>query len=276
MPDTNQLNLIVAHGLEAEPLIELFQLKQTRRASPFKLLGNESGVNLVVSGMGKERAAGATSRLAAMQQCESADAPVAAWLNVGIAGHQSLSVGSGVIANKITDSSSGAAFFPALILSDYASSALITVDRPEQDYPENAAYDMEAAGFWPTAAAAGAFEFAQAYKIVSDNPSQPTEKVDAALVRRLLLDQAGALLRLVKDMQGLVAEHNAIYRLPETFARIQSRARFSVTQQNQLQRLCRRFQALGLNDRLEQLPFGPGMSSREIIAQLKAALAESG
>ena len=49
------INFVVAHKLEAKPLIEHFHLKKSIK-EPFQVFKNESGIRLIISGMGTSRA----------------------------------------------------------------------------------------------------------------------------------------------------------------------------------------------------------------------------
>ena len=49
------INFVVAHKLEAKPLIEHFHLKKFIK-EPFQVFKNESGIRLIISGMGASRA----------------------------------------------------------------------------------------------------------------------------------------------------------------------------------------------------------------------------
>ena len=49
------INFVVAHKLEAKPLIEHFHLKKFIK-KPFQIFKNEKGIRLVISGMGVSRA----------------------------------------------------------------------------------------------------------------------------------------------------------------------------------------------------------------------------
>lgn len=268
------LNIVVAHPGEAAPLVELLELSALPDA-PFKAYRNDRGVTLLVSGMGQAAATAAVSFLAGRQDRIDGD-PVAAWLNVGIAGHPDAALGSALLAHKIRQRASGRCCYPIPLPADFPSALVITVDEPELQYPEAAAYEMEAFAFWQAATTATTAELVQVLKIVSDNRDHPAGRVDLALVQKLMAGQGDNLLQLCAQLQALAAEHNRPRSLPPAFQELMARARFSVTQRHQLRRLCQRFRALGLEELLLSTTRPDAADSRQILAGLEAVLQEQG
>ena len=54
--DAGKLNIVVAHSLEAKPLIALFNLEKVTDHTAFPIYKNDKGISLVLSGMGKAAA----------------------------------------------------------------------------------------------------------------------------------------------------------------------------------------------------------------------------
>ena len=79
---------------EALPIIEAFNLKPIQGYPLFPIWQNEK-IKLTVSGIGKVKAAAACGYLAGIYQ----DEDIYGWLNVGIAGHKSLPVGTPLFAH---------------------------------------------------------------------------------------------------------------------------------------------------------------------------------
>jgi len=148
----------------------------------------------VVSGVGGKACASAVKRLAEFQ------AQPSAWLNIGIAGHGQLAMGTGRLIHKITGPDGLNWYPPKLVLNTglkltndmklsknkIDSISLITVDHPEKSYPENCAYDMEATYFYQAAINHQTSELVQCYKIISDNNTSPTDNIDAKQVSILI------------------------------------------------------------------------------------------
>lgn len=268
MPESN-INLVVAHKLEAKLFIDGYKLSRIQDQA-YPIFGNNSGINLIVTGMGKENATAGCAYLSD-RQLEHNDSS-AAWLNVGIAGHKTAEVGAGLLINKITDRSSNKSYYPPIISNDYLTSALVTVVEPEFSYPENAAYDMEASAFYDRAQACVSSELVQVYKIISDNPANPVEVIDAKFINDCMQGRWSELSKLIAYLQELAGEFNSIYGLPSEVTELTKRIHFTVTQTAQLQKLCRRYYALGLAGDFKILTTGTVEGSRQIINSLVAEL----
>lgn len=265
------LNIVVAHQFEAEPLIDCLGLMPGKSKHGLTIYGNERGLSLIISGMGQSAAQAATARLA--RHHSETTRGRAAWLNFGIAGHRSAEIGTTVLANKISERASGAAVYPAVLLKSLPSSAVITVAAPELDYVEDAAFDMEAFGFWSAAVQCGSLELIQVCKLISDNPSRPANRVDLATLKDFVYSCTEPVKQVVAEMLSLSEEFNRIYQDPAEFARINKRYRLSVTQQHQLRALCRRFHALNKDAQLGELVGSKAVSGTQLLRNLEACLA---
>jgi adenosylhomocysteine nucleosidase len=273
MTQACKLNLVVAHALEAKPLIEFFTLTQQLTAQPFPIYRNQRGLHLIVAGMGRQAAATATAYLGQSQADISGT--VAGWLNVGIAGHQQLDIGEGVLAHKIIEKETAECFYPTQLFSGFTSSEVITVDEPELEYPENAAYEMEASGFYASVLRFVSAELAQVYKIISDNPLNPVKNIDASFVRESINGQCEQIQQLLSGLEDVVKQYNAAYQLPREYEQFASQLKLSASYRTQLKRLCQRYHALGRSAELRGLTKKTFTSARQLIAQLKLTLQRS-
>ncbi len=261
------VNLVVAHSIEAKPLIQLFELEKLE-CDAYPLYGNDSGLVLIVAGMGSERTASAVSYLGDKQK-NSRD-KVRGWLNIGIAGHQQEALGRGLLAHKISSRTSGESFYPPMLLKeDLPTSAVITVEQPELNYPENAAYEMEAFGFYSAACNHSTSELVQVYKVVSDNPSNSVEGINQTIVSQWFLHNSNDMKHLLERLAELVVETNLYFRLPQEVDEFSSRLHFSSTQKNQLCRLVQRLHALGSEDFLLALSPHSFHDARQLIRALE-------
>ena len=95
----SNINFVVAHKLEAKPLIEHFHLKKFIK-EPFQVFKNESGIRLIISGMGTSHARSAVEY---MWQIDDGSFFKEGWINVGIAGHRTLDLGTCFLVNKISN-----------------------------------------------------------------------------------------------------------------------------------------------------------------------------
>ncbi|MCB1670639.1 MAG: hypothetical protein R3F41_02805 [Gammaproteobacteria bacterium] len=270
-PVTGRVNLVVALGCEARPLIRHFALRQQRVVGGLRVYGNNRGLSLLVSGVGKSAVAAACGYLAGLQQQQSAEQ--AAWLNVGIAGHGRRAVGDGVCINRVTDFASGRISYPPVLVDPGApQSQLVTVDDPETVYADDAAYDMEGSVYLSTVTRFVTSELCQLFKVVSDSPDTPSHSVTESVAAGLIESRLEAIDHLVTRLNELAADYNAIYRRPEEVSRLLERFRLTVSQQLQLDSLCRRYRALTGSRLDRQLDLNTIGSGRELIRRIEGML----
>ena len=262
------INLVIAHQLEAEKLINLFSMERVE-SERYKLYRNSVGMKAIVSGMGFNNAKAATDYLA---EIEERGDRVRAWLNIGIAGHQSAVIGCCFTINKITYKTSGVSSFPIQIFSDVPSIGLASVDNPELNYPGDVVYDMEAAGFWEGASKCVSIEFVQCLKIISDNKDHSIGKVTDELVLSLVEKNLQLIVKCCGQLQELVKDYNEILKLDSAFQVLLNKLHFTVTQQNQLKRLCQRYRALGRDSELEKIADLDFSSSNEALGLLSKGI----
>jgi len=267
LDDLALINLVVAHRLEAKPLITLFDLQP--QEDSHNVYVSDSGVRLIVTGMGCQNV---EYSLAQWAETKPSARREMAWLNIGIAGHQSLAVGDTLIATKIISSPDNESVFPTPIIGGLRTSTVITVGQPELNYPEDAAYDMEAFAFWRSAAALGLLDLVQSYKIVSDNPESSTDKVTPNLIAELFDSASREIEHLVLQLKGLAEKQQSLVSDTPAFLNARASYRLSVTQEIQLRRLCHRFYALEIGDSLEVILSASHRDSRTLIDSLHAAL----
>jgi nucleoside phosphorylase len=267
LDDPVLVNLVVAHGLEAKPLLAMFDL-QPQEGSDNVYVSN-SGVRLIVTGMGRHNVEYSLAKWAESAPSARRDT---AWLNIGIAGHQNLAVGDTLIANKIIGGPDIESVFPTPIIGGLRTGTVITVDQPELNYPENAAYDMEAFAFWRSAAAFGPLDLVQSYKIVSDNPDSSTDKVTPTLIAELFDSASREIEHLMLQLKALAEKQQSLVSDPPAFLSAKVSYRLSVTQEIQLRRLCHRFYALQMGDSLEVILSRSHRDSRALIGALHVAL----
>jgi nucleoside phosphorylase len=262
------VNIVVALMAEAKPFVERLTLSLDAKHAVFKLY-TAPGVNLIVSGMGRNNAAAATAYLGARTAEMQA---VSVWINAGIAGHSSLSIGDLVIAHKILEKSTGRNFYPQVYPVSLTSTLLTTVDQPETDYLDESAFDMEASGFAAVASKFSPLECIQSVKVISDNAQSGVEVVSVQSIEGAMQENAKAVIKLVEVMLPSAIHRVSQTQLADAFQSMLARARFSATQVAQLKRLCQRYSALGLEQRLTEIAAMEIESSKKIIQHLDAQL----
>lgn len=174
------INLLVALPTEAKPLSQHLGLKRCQPDGAFPIYRG-GNIQLVLSGPGSENATKACHFL----HNTGPDADY--WINIGIAGHPSAEISQLFQANRVIDDETGAAWnLPTHPILQLPQANLITVNEPVEDYPENALYDMEAAGMIAALAADDRLEHTIVLKIVSDNHNNSTTQISGRLVKSLI------------------------------------------------------------------------------------------
>jgi len=242
-----RINIVVALGCEARPLVRHFRLGHKQSTAGLRIYTGKNGITLLVSGVGKQATACACGYLAGQQGRE--DGNPAAWLNIGIAGHGNRRPGEGVLVQKITDQSTGQVSYPSMVFNPGCqTSNLVTVDSPETEYRDACAYDMEGSAFFRAATRFITPELVQAYKIVSDNPDSPVGDVTAQGIAALIEARLAEISLLVESLLAASSNYNEIYTLPDEFRDLEKRTRLTVSQRTQLETAYRRYRALGGTD----------------------------
>ena len=220
------INFVVALPSEAKPLISHYRLTLQPHGRGFPLYVG-THLRLVVTGMGKVQVAAGTAFLAGINASHSGP-----WLNIGIAGHRSLPVGTATYASKITDQASGRSWYPPQIVNMPGTAAhVVTSDRPVLDYPESVVCEMEAAAFYATATRFVSGELVQCCKIISDNARTDIADITPDSTAELIGDHREDIDRAVQALRGL-ADQNSVHATDlEQFC---ARWHFTATQKVQL------------------------------------------
>jgi hypothetical protein len=225
----------------------------------------------VVSGVGRLAAAAATAYLEAFLG-ETGDRP---WLNVGVAGHSRLPLGTPVLAHKISSRDRSDRWYPGLLVDWSGESAEVcTVSSPDTDYPGDCLYDMEAAGFYAMACRFSSVELVHCFKVVSDNASAPVCDLTPERAATVVAEAIPSLESLLSGLLRLEAETRVMREAPAGFDEALRRWHFTVSQGHRLRRALRRYGTLTG----EQPDWPRGLSKAsgsEVLAWLEAAVAAS-
>ena len=234
------LTIVTALLCEAKPVISRYKLKKIPGTHPYQIFQNND-LSLIISGVGKAASASATGYVHAIKASPS----YSAWLNIGMAGHSKLEIGSGFLANKIHDRSTDQTWFPPKVFEPPCiTDKLMTVDRPESKYEFGGGVDMEASGFYSTACRFTTSELVQSYKIVSDNPRSPVRKFStneaSDLIDRKIEDIIFFIEQLLNDSHELCG----INETPILFDQIKNQIKMTHSEQLLIRERLKKLQLL--------------------------------
>ena len=235
------LHLICALKCEARPLIECFNLVHHGREDIFNCYHNEDReMSLTITGVGKINAAAGTMHAQSRFGIRETDA----WLNVGIAGHGTMPLGTPLLANRINDIASGDIWYPQFVFrSPFRSCGLKTVASPSCHYDEDMV-DMEAAGFYASVVRSGTSELIHSLKIISDNELSHRHNISKKFITELLADKINIIELLADGLLELSAEISLADSGPDHYQTILKKWHFTQCQRHRLFFLLQRWQAL--------------------------------
>lgn len=222
------INFLVALACEAKPLISAFKLKRLHQIKAVTVYENLP-YRLAVTGIGKLAAAGSVGLLQGLQNEQQA------WLNVGIAGHGHLDIGTATLAYKIIDAATQDSWYPQILFQhNFQAATVKTIDMARDQYDELALFDMEAAGIASMVARVSTMELFQSIKIISDNKQHDHSKVGKLQCVQLVeqhLDSIAEVSQYLLQQQQSLEEWN---KPPAIFATILEKWHFSASEQHQL------------------------------------------
>lgn len=231
------LKVVIALDCEAKPLREHWRLKPVP-ANGFRVYANDH-TRLIISGPGILNAAAATAYLAGQDAFNT----TTAWLNLGVAGHASLPLGTPVLASGIQQDQQR--WYPSLVFHPPCTlKTILTVSRPETNYPGDQIYEMEAAGFYPTASRFASAELVQVLKIISDNREHGIQQLNAPGLSALVAAALPLIDGLCDELRQLATELSTLEADPPGYQAYLQRWHFSASQRVQLRRLLQRHQML--------------------------------
>lgn len=162
---------------EAKPVIDAYRLRKSKQHQGFDLY-HHAGICCIVSGVGALKMAAATAWAAALYRNRQ---PLC-WINLGIAGHRSLGIGSAIVTNCISASDQVRDYHLSTVLAEgWTIASLISYPQPQNSYPEESMADMEAYAFVDTASRFSNIKWCQSIKIISDNAASPAHHSKQAI-----------------------------------------------------------------------------------------------
>ena len=217
-------------------------------------------MRLVISGIGKTRAAAASAFLFSYGQYQY-DIP---WINFGVAGHGELALGSVLLAHKIQDVGSGKTWFPSIVFEPNCPSVCLnTYDQACLSYPHEHAVDMEAAGFYSMASTVSTSEIVHCIKIISDNTQHSSDQVNPKAVQSMIGAALDTIDELITPIVQLGEQLRSNELTPDLLAECTNNWHFSVYETNQLRQRLQRLQLLA-----PQLALGPYLRDKQSARQV--------
>ena len=270
------INIVTALACEANPIIQRYALRKRPASGAHPIYENDA-VKLIISGMGKFASASAVGYLQSLLDSALKETPYATvphiWLNVGIAGHGGMDLGTPLLAHKIGDPLVGRYYYPCFTFEAPCRTVeVITVDKAETHYPANAAYDMEALGFCAATSRFSSFELIHCLKIVSDNDSLSQQRLSKHLGEDLVANQMPVIDALIDEFHKIQRITNEMYALPADYFILTEAYRFTVTQQNQLKKLLLRWHALTGASLDKEFDIRQCKNAKQLLAAIEARL----
>ena len=227
---------VVALRAEAHPLIEMYRLLPEDTPSTFPTF-KQGDKRLVICGVGKHRAAAATSHLFETSEKKLLEV----WLNIGIAGHRDRPTGSILRAHTVQNVSKSTIFHPGLIGSErFETACITTVDQPETTFRSTDIYDMEAVGFFETAVRFSTAELVQCLKIISDNRESGIRGLTNKRITTLLEENLLLISDFVTVLEKLAQELDPVRNANREILPFVKRWHFSTTERHYLNQLLTR------------------------------------
>ena len=258
--------ITTALACEAKPLISHLRLKKLTEHVAFPCYRNDD-VCLIVSGMGRVAMAAATAYIAASQVAPQENN---VWLNVGVAGHGDFGLGTAILADKVVEEGSDKTWYPLYVFSpELNTSTLKTVDRPQLNYLDDFAYDMEGSAFIETASRFTSFELIHLFKVISDNRDSGVAHIDKAYVAELIESKLSTLEGVISSLRSVQSVMDDGGRELEDYECLLSAVTFSFSQQQQLRRLLQRYYSFDGDRAVAEQLMGEFSSAKRILKELE-------
>ncbi len=177
------LTWVCALHCEAKPVIDLYRLKKSPQKTEFDLYQN-SDISCIVSGMGADN----MTRAVQWANNQFHQQNELCWINLGIAGHKNLSVGTSVLISQASLSENTDPLNTQTdIKHSFVSKSLISITHEKTEYLQDFLLDMEAHAFMTTTRAFSPRQLCQSIKVISDNSESPPTR-NKAKISQLIAD----------------------------------------------------------------------------------------
>ena len=184
-----------------------------------------------------------------------------------------MAIGSAALAQKITDHANGLSWYPPLVFTPPCRTySLITIDKPTENYDDDACFEMEAAGFYATASRFSTSELIHCLKIISDNQKQPASKVTEKLVLKLIENSIEIIDQLITQLLSLSNELKHQQAAPKELDNFLAQWHFSQYQKHQLSQLLQRWHALQPEQTPRPADYKSCKKSKDVLTSIEYKL----
>ena len=216
---------------EAKPVIDFYRLKKDRHPGAFDVYKKED-VACVVTGIGQLNMATACGWAAA-----TLPGAQRLWINLGVAGHHDLAIGTPVLALKIGGEDSERVFYPvALARHEFVTGEIISQTHARRDYHAKALYDMEAWAYVNAVSHFDTLEACQCIKVISDNTTSELNR-DKAFISQLIEPHVSAIAKYAAQVELSLANRPDSELMDEHIDRFLALAHFTESERIQLRKL---------------------------------------
>tara|TARA_B100000586_G_scaffold263384_1_gene232698 strand:+ start:4323 stop:5141 length:819 start_codon:yes stop_codon:yes gene_type:complete len=225
------VHIFCALSCEAKPIIDNFNLIRLNEFDLFKIYQSiDKETSLIITNIGKVNAVEAVTYHHDNIKTSEYDI----WLNIGIAGHENISIGEIRIINKIVDHEDQSCWYPQIIFNPPCNCIdLITLGKPSTEY-QSCLYDMEASGFYFAATKYGTLELIHSLKIISDNNKAPISKINKNDVSNLVKNKISTINKILNELRLLSSEIKSTNKQPRDYENFLKKWHFSQTEKYQL------------------------------------------
>lgn len=253
------LTVMVALNCEAKPWIDFYGLKKVIE-KPFSLYEKQgANIQIVITGIGALAVSTAVGWVAGVT---SANERV--WLNIGIAGHLDRPIGEIVRVNSYIDASDLRRHYSPLTAKwGGDSDALMSVNAPSDNYPDQAMVDMEGVAFYKSAGMFSSTELIESIKVISDNQGNSVEGLNAGKITQLMHAHV-AIVNTFADALLSLAKTSTASHIKLAVSDI----RMTHSQRQQLKKLLHKASVLELHESVSRLNLDRFGNVNDILDQL--------
>jgi hypothetical protein len=264
------ITIVCALNCEAKPWIEFYKLKKAYDR-PFDLyINDDTQVQILISGIGALSTAAAIGWLGARAQLQGRSDNMV-WLNLGIAGHAALELGTAVRVHAFVGEESLRKHYPPLTAKwSGETAAVLSVNAPTNTYPDDMMVEMEAFAFYKSANLFSSAELVQSVKVISDNEENDVSDLNASKITELMRTQLEQVNQFIVALLSLPLANKPAELILEL-----TQLRATHSQRQQLESLLKKVSVLSLETQLANLNLESKTSIKDVLNELRELIKTS-